>query len=63
VAASGAFDPDGERQVIIAILAEGEVVAGGRPAIEQEHGRASYAKRIRRAAHGTNLQAELLKRL
>jgi hypothetical protein len=62
MAARGAFDPDGEDQVIILILTEGEVVTvGGRPAFEPEHGKAPYAERVRRAAGGTDPQAELLK--
>ena len=64
VAASGAFDPDGTDQIIITILTEGGILTGGgRPAREQEHRRALYAKRVRRAAHEASPQAELLKRL
>ena len=62
VAARGAFDPDGTGQVIIVILAEGGIVTvGGRPAIEQERGKAPYAERVRRATDGTRPQAKLLK--
>jgi hypothetical protein len=62
VAAHGAFDPDGKGQVMIVILAEeGIVTVGGRPAIEQEHGKAPYAERVRRATDGTSPEAELLK--
>jgi hypothetical protein len=64
VAAPGAFDPDGKGQIIIAILAEGGIVAGrGRPAGEQDDRKAVYAKRRRRAAYGASPQAEMLKRL
>ena len=64
VTAPGAFDPDGRGQIIIAILAEGGIVTGGgRPAGEQEHRKAVYAERRRRAAHGASPQAEMLKRL
>jgi hypothetical protein len=61
VAARGAFDPDGKGQMIIVILAEGGIVPLGGPAIEQEHGKAPDAERVRRAADGTRPQAELLK--
>jgi hypothetical protein len=64
VTAPGAFDADGKGQIIIAILGEDRILTGGgRPAGEQEHRKAVYAKRRRRAAHGASPQAELLKRL
>jgi hypothetical protein len=62
VAARSAFDPDGKGQVIIVILAKGEIVTvGRRPAIEQEGRKAPYAKRVRRTTDGTSPQAEPLK--
>lgn len=62
MAARGAFDPDGEGQMIIVILPEGEIVTPeGRPAIEPERGKAPDAERVCRAADGTSSQAELLK--
>lgn len=62
VAARGAFDPDGEGQMIIVILPEGEIVTPeGRAAIEPERGKAPDAERVCRAADGTSSQAEPLK--
>jgi len=47
VAARGAFDPDGEGQMIIVILPEGGIVTPqGRPAIEPERGEAPDAERV-----------------
>jgi hypothetical protein len=62
VAAHGAFDPDGKGHVSLVILVNGEMVTvGGRPAFDQERGKAADAERVRRAADGTSPQAELLK--
>jgi hypothetical protein len=61
VAARGAFDPDGKGQMIIVILAQGEIVTAGRPAVEKECGEAPDAQRVRRAADRTSRQAKLRK--
>src|SRR6201997_3795749 len=55
VTTRGAFNPHGEGQVTVAVLAQGVAVSAGRnAALYQEHGPRADANRIRQAAHGTS---------